>query len=123
MTFKQCRNNCGINIEMRQTDGKWKPYEDNGQIHRCPNWKQFTETAQKIEKEITLKPQESVFKPNNALGKLAELETEFASKLTDVNKRVSRLEQAIQGLVAQVNFMTGKDIAKIDIDEQVVTED
>lgn len=126
MTFKQCRNNCGINIEMRQADGKWKAYEENGQIHRCPNWKamsNFKQTAAKIEGEISLKPQESAFKPNNAMGKIAELETEFSHQMTEMSKRVSRAEQAIQALVKELSYKKASELPKEDIDEQVIEED
>ena len=122
----ECRN-CGQEIKfdnnVRSTSGKAIPLNMDGNKHDCPNnpykkkFQNFKQVAEKVEQEISLKPKESVFKPNNALGKLAELETEFEFKLSEMNKRLSRAEQAIQALVAENSFKKGNEV------EEVVTED
>lgn len=119
-----CRNNCGQQVYVSDRSGKWLPYNVNDdQKHDCPNWKNFKKVAQKVEQEISLRPKESIMKPNNALGKLAELETEFEFKLSELSGRVSRAEQAIQALVKEISYKKASELPQEPDVEEVVTED
>ena len=123
-----CNKGCGQQIYTSDRSGKWLPYNvDDNQKHDCPNYRKklqnFRNVAEKVEQEISLKPQESAFKPNNAMGKIAELETEFSHQMTEMSKRVSRAEQAIQALVKELSYKKASELPKEDIDEQVIEED
>ena len=136
----QCSNKkpdgswCGVPIEWRQVgqkpDGspKKRPFEiDTDEMHNCPYYKpmkNFKQVAQKVEQEITTNP--SVFKKNDALGRVVELETQVQADIKDIHSRLLRAEQAIQALVKELSF---KPASKLDkkyeepVDEEEVLED
>ena len=103
-------------------NGKKIPLNLDSTPHQCPNKKpfvkQFVETAQKVEQEITSRP--SSFGKTDAIGKIAELETQIHLDIKDINARLSRAEQAIQALVKEVSF---KPASKLDKEEEEVIQE
>ena len=108
-----CRNACGQQVYVSDRSGKWLPYNVIGdQKHDCPNYKkkisEFKKVAEKVEGEITSNP--SVFGKTNTLGKVAELETQNAHEHIEINKKIARLEQAVQALVGELSFKKGNEV-------------
>ena len=125
MTAKPCKNGCGQTIEW-DNDNRYFVETSTGQRHMCPNWKrkvsEFKQAANRVEQEISGQSNQSIFKPNNALGKVAELETQMAHELKEIKNRISRNEQAIQALVKELSFKKGSEVQEPDV-EEVIEED
>mgnify|MGYP003578129277 CR=1 FL=1 len=110
---------CGVEIEWREIDTpvglRKRPFEvTSRQQHKCPYWKP-TKTSAPANKPT--------FKPNDQLGRLAELETHMESKFMDLERRMRDVESVNKALQLQYGFIKGTKVQTTDVIEDEVVED
>ena len=126
MASKPCKYGCGTQLEWNTTENAFFEVETQKKHFPCPAFKKntsnFKQVAQKVEQEITTNP--SSFKKNDALGRVAELETQVQADIKDINSRLLRAEQAIQALVKEPSFKPASKLDKKhdDIEEEVMED-
>ena len=125
---------CGVEINWQEVNTpngiKKRPFELNGQQHKCPYWKpkknfgQFSQVAKQVEQEISNRPP-STFTKGDTLGRIAELETQYYNDKKEFERRLGRAEGAIQALVKELSFKKGTDVADtktVEYSEEIVEE-